>query len=203
MDPKVRYPPGWAYDGKDEIRYAKIPLHQTWQEMEKAVDQGLTKHIGISNYTGALILDLLRYAKIPPSVLQIEHHPYLTQPRLLELAKENGIAVTGYSSFGPQSFLELQWEKVQNIDSLLEDPIIVAAAKAHSRTPAQVLLRWATQRGVCVIPKSNNPKRLAENLDVCSFDLTQKELNDISGLNKGFRFNDPADEMMNPIRLFA
>jgi len=203
VDPKVRYPPGWAYDGKDEIVYARAPLHETWGQMEKAVEQGLTRHIGISNYTGALILDLFSYARIPPSVLQIEHHPYLTQPRLLDLAKEKGIAVTGYSSFGPQSFIELQWEKTQNIDLLFENPVVVEAARAHRRTPAQVLLRWATQRGVCVIPKSNNPKRLIENLDVCSFDLTQKELDDISALNKGFRFNDPADEMKNPIRLFA
>jgi D-xylose reductase len=76
------YPPGWAYRVKDEIRYAKISLQETWGYMEKAVQQGLTKHIGISNYTGALILDLLSYAKIHPSVLQIEHHPYLTQPKL-------------------------------------------------------------------------------------------------------------------------
>jgi D-xylose reductase len=82
VDPKIRYPPGWAYDGKDEIRYAKISLQETWGYMEKAVEQGLMKQIGISNYTGALILDLLSYAKIHPSVLQIEHHPYLTQPKL-------------------------------------------------------------------------------------------------------------------------
>jgi D-xylose reductase len=82
VDPKVRYPPGWAYDGADEIRYAKTPLLETWGYMEQAVHEGLTRHIGISNYTGGLILDLLSYAKIPPSVLQIEHHPYLTQPSL-------------------------------------------------------------------------------------------------------------------------
>jgi D-xylose reductase len=82
VDPKVRYPPGWTYDGKDEVRYAHVGLQDTWREMEKAVDQGLTSHVGISNYTGPLILDLLAYARIPPSVLQIEHHPYLTQPGL-------------------------------------------------------------------------------------------------------------------------
>lgn len=82
VDPKVRYPPGWAYDGADEIRYAKTSLQETWGNMEKAVHEGLARQIGISNYTGALILDLLSYAKIPPSVLQIEHHPYLTQPSL-------------------------------------------------------------------------------------------------------------------------
>ena len=82
VDPKVRYPPGWTYDGKNEVRFGNAGLQDTWREMEKAVDEGLTRHVGISNYTGALILDLLAYARIPPSVLQIEHHPYLTQPRL-------------------------------------------------------------------------------------------------------------------------
>jgi D-xylose reductase len=82
VDPKVRFPPGWAYDGKDEIRYQKTSLQETYSGMENAVQQGLTKHIGISNYTGALILDVLSYAKIHPSVLQIEHHPYLVQPQL-------------------------------------------------------------------------------------------------------------------------
>ena len=82
VDPNVRSPVGWTYDGKNEVRFAKVPLHETYREMEKAVEQGLIRHIGISNYTGALILDLLTYAKIPPSVLQIEHHPYLTQPQL-------------------------------------------------------------------------------------------------------------------------
>jgi D-xylose reductase len=75
--------------------------------MEDLVQQGLAKSIGISNFNGQLILDLLRYAKVKPATLQIEHHPYLTQPGLIDLAKREDIAVTGYSSFGPQSFLEL------------------------------------------------------------------------------------------------
>jgi len=85
VDPKVRFPPGWAYDGKEEIRYSKIPLQETYGYLEQAVQQGLIRHIGISNYNGALILDVLRYAKIRPSVLQIEHHPYLVQPKLYHL----------------------------------------------------------------------------------------------------------------------
>jgi D-xylose reductase len=213
VDPKVRYPPGWAYDGKDEIRFAKVSLEETYGGMELAVNQGLTKHIGVSNYTGALILDVLSYAKIPPSVLQIEHHPYLVQPQLyslilgvnnrIELAKENGIAVTGYSSFGPQSFLELEWQKAFDTPLLFENKVIIAAAEVHGKTPAQVLLRWATQRGVAVIPKSNNPKRLAQNLDINSFDLTAKEIEDISALDRGLRFNNPSDYLKNPIRMFA
>jgi len=201
VDPSVRYPPGWAYDGKSEIRYAKTPLLETYREMEKAVEQGLIKHIGISNFTGALILDCLAYANIHPSVLQIEHHPYLTQPKLIQMAKENDIAVTAYSSFGPLSFRELDWKKSHDTQLLFEADPVVAASKKHGKTPAQILLRWATQRGVCVIPKSNDPERLSQNLDCCGFDLTEQEIEAISALDRGLRFNDPSD--YTTIKLFA
>ena len=64
-------------------------------------------------------------------------------------------------------------------------------------------MRWATQRGLAVIPKSNDPRRMIQNLDVNSFDLTKKEIDDISSLNRGLRFNDPEDYLKNPIRIFA
>jgi D-xylose reductase len=71
VDPSVRYPPGWAYDGKSEVRTSNVPLHETWAAMEKLVDAGLTKAIGVSNMQGGLLIDLLRYARIRPSVLQV------------------------------------------------------------------------------------------------------------------------------------
>lgn len=119
------------------------------------------------------------------------------------LARENGIAVTGYSSFGPQSFLELEWKKADDTPLLFENKAIKSAADHHKKTPAQILLRWATQRGLAVIPKSNNPDRLVQNLDVTGFDLTKEEMEAISGLDRGLRFNDPADYLKEPIRLFA
>ena len=75
--------------------------------------------------------------------------------------------------------------------SLLEHPTIKKIAEKHGKTPAQILLRWATQRSIAVIPKSNNQDRLAQNLDVLSFDLSKSEMDEISGLNKNQRFNDP------------
>jgi D-xylose reductase len=121
----------------------------------------------------------------------------------IELAHESGIAVTGYSSFGSQSFLELEWKKAADTPLLFENKVVVAAAEAHDKSPAQVLLRWATQRGVAVIPKSNSPERLAQNLDINSFDLSKKEIGDISALDRGLRFNDPSDYLSQPIRMFA
>jgi D-xylose reductase len=194
IDPAVRYPPNLLFDADaGTMEFEDVPISETWAEMEKAVELGFTKNIGISNFAGALIIDLLRYAKIPPAVLQIEHHPYLTQPQIIALAEQRGIAVTAYSSFGPQSFLELGHTLAQSVDLLLEADLITTIAKAHGKTPAQVLLRWATQRGIAVIPKSNNPQRLAENLNHIDFDLTPEELEKISALNVGLRFNDPAD----------
>lgn len=202
VDPKVRYPPGWNYDGKDQVLLSNAPIQETWQAMEKLVGKGYAKSIGISNFQGSLILDLLRYAKIRPATLQIEHHPYLVQPTLLQLAKEEGIAVTAYSSFGPQSFIELGWDKAMDTPLLFEHDVITAAAKKHGKTPAQVLLRWATQRGISVIPKSNNQARLQQNLEVTSFDLEQSEIDAISALDRNLRFNNPTD-YLKTLHIFA
>lgn len=161
--------------------------------MEKLVDLGLAKNIGVSNFQGALLMDLLRYARIRPSVLQIEHHPYLTQETLLSLAKEEGIAVTAYSSFGPQSFLELEMKRATDTPTLFNNDIIKNIAKKVGKTPAQVLLRWSTQRGLAVIPKSNAQERLLQNLDVTSWDLEEADIEAISSLDKNLRFNNPTD----------
>jgi len=202
VDPEVRYPPGWAVDGKEDYQLSKASIQETWTAMESLVEKGYAKSIGISNFQGSLILDLLRYAKIRPATLQIEHHPYLVQPTLLQLAKDEGIAVTAYSSFGPQSFIELEWQKAKDTPVLFEHPEVTKMAKKHNKTPAQVLLRWATQRGLAVIPKSNNQERLKQNLDVTSFDLDKEEIDTISGLDRNLRFNNPTD-YLGTLHIFA
>ncbi|MCJ1479527.1 NAD(P)H-dependent D-xylose reductase (XR) [Lambiella insularis] len=190
VDPSERYPPGFTYDGKNVVP-GKATIQETWTAMESLVEKGLTKSIGISNFNGQLIMDLLRYAKITPATLQIEHHPYLTQEGLVKLAQENGMRVTAYSSFGPQSFLELEMQRAKDTALLFDNQTVKSIASKHDKTPAQVLLRWATQRNIAVIPKSNNQSRLQQNLDVTSFELSKGELDEISGLNRSLRFNDP------------
>ncbi|KAK3711250.1 D-xylose reductase [Vermiconidia calcicola] len=192
VDPSVRYPPGFFYEG-DKIVLSKASLEETYHAMEECYEQGLIKSLGISNYVGSLVLDVERYAKHLPQTLQIEHHPYLVQQDLTDLCKSRGIAVTAYSSFGPSSFLELDMKRAHDTPLLLEHPTIKSIADKHSKTPAQVLLRWSTQRGIAVIPKSNNQDRLAQNLDVCSFDLAKDEVEAISGLDKDLRFNSPTN----------
>ena len=194
-------------DDAGTVETDKVPIRETWEALETVVDQGIAKSIGVSNFQAQALYDMHTYARHPVSSLQIEHHPYLVQPDLIKLAGDFGIVVTAYSSFGPQSFMELPGSfsvRAQGTELLLEASLIKEIAAKHGKTPAQVLLRWATQRGISVIPKSNNPSRLAQNLDVVGFDLEKEELERISALDKGLRFNDPGFYLTDhPLRLFA
>jgi len=194
---KIRFPCFWTDKEQTKVTpLAKVPISETWQALEEMVQtkdnpKGYFKSIGVSNFHTQLIYDLLSYAKIPPSVLQIEHHPYLTQPELIKMAQENNIAVTGYSTFGPQSFLELDHAGAKGTQPLFETDVVKSIAEKHGKSAGQVLLRWCTQRNIIVIPKSNSVDRLKQNLDCCSFSLSEDEMNKISGLDKGLRFNMP------------
>ncbi|CAG9975637.1 unnamed protein product [Clonostachys byssicola] len=204
---KRRFPAWWMDDNREVVSWDKVPIRETWEALETVVDQGIARSIGVSNFQAQSLYDIQTYARHPISALQIEHHPYLVQPDLVALAAELNITVTAYSSFGPQSFIELAGifsARAKDTPLLLESAAIKAIADKHGKTPAQVLLRWATQRGVAVIPKSNNPGRLAQNLDVTGFDLAKEEIEQISGLDRGLRFNDPGFYLPNhPLRIFA
>lgn len=207
ISPEERRYPAWWMDDKGTVSLAKVPIRETWEALEAAVDSGIARSIGVSNFSTQSLYDLQSYARHPISALQIEHHPYLVQPSLVAMAQENGIAVTAYSSFGPQSFVELNGifgEKAGETPLLMDSDLIKGIATKHDKTAAQVLLRWATQRGIVVIPKSNNPGRLAQNLDVLAFDLSSEEMRQISALDRGLRFNDPGTYLPNhPLRIFA
>lgn len=207
VDPKqITYPGWWTDAAKTTISRANVPVHETWSALEALVDDGTARSIGISNAQAQTLYDISTYAKHPCSSLQIEHHPYLAQPELISLAADLKIVVTAYSSFGPQSFLELPEAfraRAKDIPLLFDAEPVTKAAARTGKTPAQVLLRWATQRGIAVIPKSNNVGRLAQNLDVVGWDLTQEEIKAISALDRGLRFNDPGFYLAKPLRIFA
>ncbi len=187
-----RYPPEWLHDpAADEpvMKPARVPLHETWGAMEKLVDGGQARRIGVCNYNTALIHDLMRYCRIAPAELQVESHPYLVQPKLMRLARDYGIHVTAFSPLGSLSYVEI--DMAGPGDSVLAEPVVVAAADAHGKTPAQIVLRWGIQRGNAVIPKSTNPGRMRENLAVTDFSLSDAEMSAINALDQGRRFNDP------------
>jgi D-xylose reductase len=136
-------------DDNGTIEEDKVPIRETWEALEAAVDAGIARSIGVSNFQAQSLYDLDSYARHPISALQIEHHPYLVQADLIELAQIKKIAITAYSSFGPASFLELTGhfkKRTEGLKSLFEADPVVSLSKKHGKTPAQVLLRWATQR---------------------------------------------------------
>ncbi|KOS23341.1 NAD(P)H-dependent D-xylose reductase xyl1 [Escovopsis weberi] len=197
VDPEVRYPPGWFYDGVGEVRWSKATNQETWHGMEALVRKGLARSIGISNFQSQTIYDLLKYATIRPAVLQIELHPYMQQSGIVRLAKAEGIAVTAYSSFGPSSFIELGLEVAKNMKSLLQHDLIAEIAKKHGKTTAQVLLRWATQREIAVIPKTSRQAIMTQNLECVNFDLDEDDMRRIASLNQNIKFNSPVNYFNN------
>ncbi|KXJ92330.1 NAD(P)H-dependent D-xylose reductase [Microdochium bolleyi] len=202
---EIMFPCFWNdKEQKNVTPLAKVPLSETWAAMEELVSapNAFIKSIGVSNFHTQTLYDLLNYCKIQPSVLQIEHHPYLTQPNLVAMAQENNIAVTGYSTFGPQSFIELGNAAAKGTKPLFEADIVKKIAEKHGKTPSQVLLRFCTQRNIIVIPKSNNVDRLKQNLESVEFDLTKEEIDEIASLNQNLRFNDPST-LGRPIRIFT
>ncbi|KAI0431636.1 NAD(P)H-dependent D-xylose reductase [Xylaria sp. FL1042] len=194
---QLRWPCFWTDKEQTKVApLAKVPISETWKALEDMVQtaenpNGFVRSIGVSNFQAQLIYDVLSYAKIPVSVLQIEHHPYLTQPNLIKMAQKNNITVIGYSSFGPQSFVELNHKDAVNVKPLFEVDTVKSIAEKHGKTPSQVLLRWSTQRNIVVIPKSNNVDRLKQNLASATFNLSDDEIKQISALDRGLRFNDP------------
>ncbi|MDP5032270.1 MAG: aldo/keto reductase [Paraglaciecola sp.] len=187
-----RYPPEWIFDpraAEPRMETAPVPLHETWQAMEALVEAGLTTQIGVCNYNTGLLHDLMSYATIKPAVLQVESHPYLTQQRLMKLASNYGIQVTAFSPLGALSYLELDMAGAK--ESVLEQDVVKAAAKRIGKTPAQIVLRWGVQRGNAIIPKTSRPERLAENLAIFDFELSETEMTAIDALNCNRRFNDP------------
>lgn len=192
---EVRYPPEWIHDPAAEnpkMEFADVTNRETWEAMEGLVEKGLARNIGLSNYNAQSIMDILKFAKVKPSVLQIELHPYLVQSALVEFCQKRGIAVTGYSPLGSSSYVSLKMDQGLGV-GLLKDPVVVKIAEKHKKSTAQVALRWGVQRNVAVIPKSTQVSRLKENLQLMDFSLSEEEMQEISALNRNMRYNDPGE----------
>ncbi|XP_070563336.1 aldo-keto reductase family 1 member A1-like [Ptychodera flava] len=154
------------------VMYTDVHYMETWAEMEKLVDEGLCKAIGLSNFNSKQISDVMRRGKIAPANLQVECHPYLNQKNLIQFCKERKIAVTAHSCLGSR---HRTWHRPGDPDMLSEEKVLKIAEK-HGRTPAQVMIRFQTQRGVAAIPKSVTPSRIIENIKVFDFDLDQSDI---------------------------
>jgi diketogulonate reductase-like aldo/keto reductase len=155
---------------------------EAYRGLETLLADGKVRAIGVSNFMVEHLSTLLDRASVVPAVNQIEVHPYFAQADVQAVNAEHGIVTQAWSPIGGITF----YRDGQH-SSTLEDPVIGGIAKAHDKTPAQVMLRWHLQQSSSVIPKSTKPQRIAENIDVFDFDLTTEELAAIDALDTGRR----------------
>jgi len=146
---------------------------ESWRALEKILAGGRARAIGVSNYTERHLKDLLSHASVVPAVNQVEFSPFLYQRDLLEFCRKQRIQLEAYAPL--------------TAGRRLHDPRITAIAQKHGRTNAQVLLRWAVQHGVVVIPKSTHADRITENARVFDFELISEEMSALDNFHDGFR----------------
>jgi diketogulonate reductase-like aldo/keto reductase len=140
-----------------------------WPGMEAAREAGLTKGIGISNFGASEIQELLKVSQIRPAVNQIQFSPFEYRRSLVEACEDAGVVAQAYSPLGTGRHLG--------------DPVVERIASATGRTPAQVLIRWAIQKGLSVIPKSTHRERIEENFAVFDFDLDEESVSALDALD--------------------
>ena len=158
----------------------EMPLSVTWKALEGVKKNGLSRHIGVSNFNIPKLKQLISAATIAPEVNQVELHPYLQQTELIEFCQQNRILVTAYSPLGSRHL-------VQSEAGLTREEQVIAIAKKHSSSPAQVLLAWGMKRGVAVIPKSVNAGRIHENFASLKVELDAEDVKQISLLERNLR----------------
>ena len=175
------FQPGEEQDPRDEsgkvIYDDGVTLLDTWGALESLVDEGKCKAVGLSDVSVEKAKEIFESARIKPAVVHVESHPYLPQWELLEFCNKNGIVLQAFAALGHSAE-----------PKLLDDPVITSIAKRLSKTPAQVLLAWAVQRGTALLTTSKTPSRIKENFNIST--LPGDAMKEISeGIKTRQRFN--------------
>ena len=151
--------PGDEQEPRDErgqiIYDSGVTLLETWRASESLVDEGRCRAIGLSNVNLAKLQEIVEAARIKPAVVEVESHPYLPEWELLDYCRQHGIVLLAFAALGHA--MEPR---------LLDDPVIVAIARRLGKTPAQVVLAWAVQRGTAFLTTSVTPSRIRENFEL-------------------------------------
>ncbi|KAF4513905.1 UNVERIFIED_CONTAM: hypothetical protein B566_EDAN018008, partial [Ephemera danica] len=159
-------------DKAGKTAWSDVDYVDTWREMEKLVQTGLVRSIGVSNFNSQQIDRILAIAQVKPVVNQVECHPYLPQKKLMAFCKERDICFTAYAPLGSA---DRPWAKPEE-PVLLEDKKLKAMAARLGRTTAQIVLRFQVQRGNVVLPKSVHKDRIESNSKIFDFELSQEDM---------------------------
>ena len=197
------WPTGKCYD--DPNKFKLICVKEYWPKLEKLVEQGKTKYIGVSNYNVQNLLIILSIAKIKPLVNEVEFHPYLYQKDLLEFCNLENIKILAYNPLVKGEYCKRHSKEIEERKlDLLNEEEITKLAKKYNKSPGQIVLNWEIKRGVIPIPGTSKPERMKENLDVTLFEMEEKEYNVLdkyAEMGKEFRFAD--SEPIYGIDIFA
>jgi len=165
----------------------ELPVSETWKGMEEGLDSGLTRHIGVSNFSVKKLQDLIDSGG-SPEMNQIELHPLLQQSEMLDFCRKNGIGLTAYAPLGSRD-RPARLHKDTDPD-LFKNEVITEIALNHACSPAQLLIAWGINRGTATIPKSVNPDRLKQNYDAAEIKLSNEEMEKITQLDRHYRYID-------------
>ncbi len=182
------HPPGCSVDSRSPHArpYVHAEFMKTWRQMEKLVDLGLVRHIGVSNMTIPKLELLLRDARVPPAINEMELHPHFQQPELFDYVRARGIQPVGYCPIGSPARPERDRTPEDTVD--IEDPVIVAIAQRLGVHPAVVCVKWAVQRGQTPIPLSTKRANYLANLAATiSPPLTDADMLAIAGIDRQCR----------------
>lgn len=177
---------GTAKKDEDFVSLQEVPLIETWEAMLEAKDQGLVRHVGVSNFSIPKLKDLITSSGHAPEMNQVELHPFLQQPELIEYCAGHDIHVTAYSPLGSgdrHASLKAEAEP-----SLMDHPTILKIAKKHRFSPAQVLIKWSLDRGNGVIPKSTTKDHIISNLKSIELELDDQDKSEIAAMDRHFRY---------------
>ncbi|MEQ5805872.1 aldo/keto reductase [Alteromonas sp. NFXS44] len=156
-----------------------------WKGLLAAKEQGLVKSVGVSNFQPEHIQRLQQETGITPVVNQIELHPLLSQPELVDWCQKENIAVQAWSPLA------------QGGAGVFNSKAVSTLSRGYGKTPAQIVLRWHLQRNVCVIPKSVTPERIRENIDIYDFSLSKQDMKAMDALNENRRLGPHPDTFVN------
>ena len=186
----VAFKPGIGFPQNEEeyLSLEDVTLAETWIAMQELQVSGLTKHIGVSNFSEKKIQALINLGGQKPENNQIELHPYLQQQGLVDYCHQNDIHVTTYSPLGSMDRPDAMKRSDEPVP--LENEVIKSIADSHKASPAQILIAWALQRDTSVIPKSTNPKRLEQNFAAQKITLSDDEMELIKNQDKAERIVD-------------